>query len=97
MKEIKAFNGNNSDLTRQYNSFYRNDISAKSLKQMMNKYRYQLEENDVMFLSKRSNGQRFVKVWYSENSVSSDVSDLNSSGNNPSVICDPCVPESDGQ
>lgn len=97
MKEVKEFDGSNSDLARQYNSFYGNDISAKSLKQMMNKYSYQLEENGVMFLSKRSNGQRFVKVWYSENSVSSDVSDLNSFGNNPSVTCDPCVPESDGQ
>lgn len=94
MKEIKAFEGNNSVLAMHYNSFCGNDISAKSLKQMMNKYRYQLEENGIIFSSRRSNGQRIVKVRYSEESVSSAVSDLNSSGNHPSVTCAPCVPES---
>ncbi len=75
MKQIKCFDGNNSDLAGQYNSFSDNSISAKSLKQMMNKNRYRLEENGVMFSNRRSNGQRFVKVWYLENSDPSDISD----------------------
>lgn len=64
MKSIGSFNGGNTELAEKFNSFSGESISAKSLKQMMNRWRYQLEENGVYFKSSRSNGQRFIEVKY---------------------------------
>ena len=40
------------------------EISPKGLKQLMNKYRYELETFGVFFESKKSNGQKYVAIKY---------------------------------
>ena len=96
MKSIGSFNGGNTELAEKFNSFSGENISAKSLKQMMNRWRYQLEENGVYFRSSRSNGQRFIEVRYipfsaipSDESAVQDATDVDCENSVPSV---PCVP-----
>ncbi len=92
MKEQKTFSGTNGDFTESFNSYYGKKLSAKSLKQMMNRWRYSLEEYGVQFTSHRSNGQRLVDIFYSSASDESAVSDGNVLGDEscvPSVPCDP--------
>ena len=40
------------------------EMSPKGLKQLMNKYRYELETFGVFFESKKSNGQKYVAIKY---------------------------------
>ena len=96
MKSIGSFNGGNTELAERFNSFSGESISAKSLKQMMNRWRYQLEESGVYFRSSRSNGQRFIEVRYipfsaipSDESAVQDATDVDCENSVPSV---PCVP-----
>mgnify|MGYP001213195809 FL=1 len=92
MKKVKIFKGTNTKFAEEFNSFCRKEISAKALKQMMNKWRYELEDNDVFFSSYRSNGKRFVNVHYLPDSDSSAVSDVNIISAKtcvPFVACDP--------
>lgn len=77
MKQKIVFKGTNSEFTEEYNSFCRKEISAKALKQMMNKWRYELESNNIYFSSYRSNGKRFVNVHYMPDSDSSALNDGN--------------------
>ena len=74
MKQLQSFDGGNSELTEKFNSFSGKSISPKALKQMMNKWRYTLEENDVFFTSGRSNGKRYIKTWYLPSAEKSDES-----------------------
>ena len=76
MKQLQSFDGGNTELAEQFNSFSGKNISAKSLKQLMNKWRYTLEENDVFFTSGRSNGKRYIKTWYLTSAENSDGSDV---------------------
>lgn len=95
MKQKIVFKGTNSEFTEEFNSLCRKEISAKALKQMMNKCRYELESNNIYFNSYRSNGKRFVNVHYKPDSDSSAVSDGNIIGAKtcvPFVTCDPNVP-----
>ena len=88
-----CFSGNNSVFADALNAYAGLDVKAKGLKQMMNTWRYILEEHGVYFRSYRSNGQRLLDISFS--AVESDVSDSNDgniSGGEISVICDPCVP-----
>ena len=97
MRETVSFSGNNSVFADALNVYAGLDMKAKGLKQMMNTWRYTLEEYGVYFRSYRSNGQRLIDISFSE--VKSDVSDSNDgniSGGEISVICDPCVPADDG-
>ena len=93
MRETVSFSGNNSVFADALNAYAGLDMKAKGLKQMMNTWRYTLEDHGVHFRSYRSNGQRLLDISFSE--VKSDVSDSNDgniSGGEISVICDPCVP-----
>lgn len=92
MKLQKHFKGSNTDLVDSFNSSNGYSLSAKSLKQMMNKFRYELEDNDVQFTSHRSNGQRLVEVSYPAKSDSSAVSDEKSESVKTSVPFVPCDP-----
>lgn len=92
MKSQKYFKGSNTDLVDNFNSSNRYSLSAKSLKQMMNKFRYELEENGVQFTSHRSNGQRLVEVSYFPFSDSSAVSGEESVSVKTSVPFVPCDP-----
>ena len=73
-KQLQSFDGGNTELAEKFNSFSRKNISAKALKQLMNKWRYTLEENDVFFTSGRSNGKRYIKTWYLPSAEKSDES-----------------------
>jgi histidinol phosphatase-like PHP family hydrolase len=92
MKEQIYFNSSNTDLVNSFNESRNYNLTAKSLKQMMNKFRYDLEDNGVKFSSHRSNGQRLVEVTYSDSSDVSDVSDEEIVGDKTFVPCVPCDP-----
>ncbi len=92
MKSQKYFKGSNTDLVNEFNKFANYNLTAKLLKQMMNKYRYDLEDNGVKFVSHRSNGQRLVEVSYLSASDSSAVSDEEIVSVKPSVPFVPCDP-----
>ena len=74
MKQLQSFDGGNTELAEKFNSFSGKNISAKALKQLMNKWRYTLEENGVFFNSERSNGKRYIKTWYLPSAEKSDES-----------------------
>ena len=74
MKQLQSFDGGNTELAERFNSFSGKSISAKALKQIMNKWRYTLEENGVFFNSGRSNGKRYIKTWYLPSAENSDGS-----------------------
>ena len=76
MKQLQSFDGGNTELAEQFNSFSGKNISAKALKQLMNKWRYTLEENDIFFTSGRNNGKRYIKTWYLPSAENSDGSDV---------------------
>lgn len=92
MKVQKYFNGSNTDLVDSFNSVKGYSLTAKSLKQMMNKFRYDLEDSGVQFTSHRSNGQRLVEVSYLPVSDSSAVSGEESESVKTSVPFVPCDP-----
>lgn len=92
MKSLKHFKGSNTDLVESFNSVKGYSLSAKSLKQMMNKFRYDLEDRGIRFSSHRSNGQRLVEVSYQAKSDSSAVSEeeiVSVKTSVPFVPCDP--------
>lgn len=87
------FVGSNTELA----SCLGKDVNPKGLKQMMNRYRYQLEDLDVFFESKRSNGQKYVVIKYRPpaDGASSVSSDSFSSALKSFVPIVPCVPAED--
>ncbi len=97
MKVKEKFKGGNTEFAELLNTFSGVSISPKSLKQMMNRWRYQLEENHVYFKSSRSNGQRFIEVRYVLSSaVSGDESAVKDGTTIPphsSVLSVPSVPQ----
>ena len=64
MKSIEQFKGGNTEFAEQFCAYAGIELSAKALKQLMNRWRYQLEERFVFFKSSRSNGQRFLEIRY---------------------------------
>jgi len=91
---FNMLSGTNTDFVDAFNSHTGYGANVKGLKQMMNKWRYELEANGVNYRSYRSNGLRLLDISFSE--VESDVSasnDRNISGGKISVTCDPCVPD----
>ena len=92
MRSAQTFYGSNTQLANAVGKLAGKEIAPKSLKQMMNRWRYALEEKGVFFQSRRSNGQRFVTVSFSSalpNSDGSAASDASSSGARFTVPCDP--------
>ena len=89
-KEIGSFSGANSDLAQRFSTYTGAEISTKMLKQMMNRWRYLLEDRGVIFHSYRSNGQRLVKISFS--AVPSDASDAEDVEIGCAKTCAPCVP-----
>ena len=65
MKVQKSFSGNNTEFADLYNAHTESAVSVKGLKQMMNLWRYSLEEFGLSFRSHRSNGVRLLEVNYS--------------------------------
>ena len=95
MKEQKSFSGTNSEFTEAFSSYYGRKLSAKNLKQMMNRWRYSLEEYGVQFTNHRSNGQRLVDISYSSVRDESAVSDESTLGDKFCVPSVPCAPVSE--
>ncbi len=95
MKEIKTFSGTNSEFAELFHSCCGKQLSAKSLKQMMNRWRYSLEEYGVQYTNHRSNGQRLVDIFYSSVSDESAVSDGRTWGGKSCVPSVPCAPVSE--
>ncbi len=97
MKVKEKFKSGNSEFAELLNTFSGMNISPKSLKQMMNRWRYQLEENHMCFKSSRSNGQRFIEVSYVlPSAVSGDESAVKDGTTIPphsSVLSVPSVPQ----
>ena len=65
MKEQKSFSGSNTEFAELYNAHTESAVSVKGLKQMMNLWRYSLEEFGLSYRSHRSNGVRLLEVNYS--------------------------------
>lgn len=93
MRNIRSYHGGNSELVERFHAHSGETISAKSLKQLMNKWRYQLEEQGICFQSHRSNGQRLIDISLSAlDGAASDSSAAETGGATMCVPCDPCVP-----
>lgn len=90
MKNERLFSGRNTDLANRYNACTGRDLSAKKLKQLMNKWRYELEDQGVVFESRRSNGQRFVEISFS--TLDSDASASSDATTGALTSCGTCVP-----
>ena len=86
MKQEKSFSGSNTEFTKRYNFFSSESFSPKSLKQLMNRWRYALEEQGVVFENHRSNGQRLLEISFSSAGDGSAVSD------GETMVCLSCVP-----
>ena len=65
MKVQKSFSGSNTEFAELYNAHTESAVSVKGLKQMMNLWRYSLEEFGLSYRSHRSNGVRLWEVNYS--------------------------------
>ncbi len=92
MNQEKSFSGSNTEFAEQYNSFSGGSLSPKALKQMMNRWRYALEEQGVVFESHRSNGQRLLEISFSSAGDASAVSDGETTACVSCVPSVPCVP-----
>ena len=89
MQELGTYTGSNSQFADAFNERFSLSVSAKGLKQMMNRWRYTLEDRGLYFESRRSNGQRILEVHFSSAGDESDGSDENI---RPPVFCVPSVP-----
>ena len=90
MRVERHFSGSNTELAERYNVHTGRDLTAKKLKQLMNKWRYELEAQGLVFESRRSNGQRFVEVSLS--ALGSDASDSSDATVDALIPCGTCVP-----
>ena len=64
MKSKSTFSGSNTEFLEMYNQFTGREIKANSLKRMMNHWKYDLEENGVIFESRQSNGKKYLDIRY---------------------------------
>jgi len=89
IRTLERYDGGNSELASLFSLDLPNPLTAKALKQKMNRHRFGLEAQGIRFESTRSNGARILRVWISD---ASDVSDASFSTAGCSRICDSCVP-----
>ena len=66
MKVIGSFNGTNTVFCEEFCKHSGREINAKTLKQMMNKYRHELEKANVYFQNHRTSGCRLLGISYIE-------------------------------
>ena len=85
VKSIEQFKGGNTEFAEQFCAYASVEISAKALKQLMNRWRYQLEERFVYFKSSRSNGQRFLEIRYIPSSIVNDNTQTMPSGDDEEI------------
>ena len=72
MKADKYFNGSNAEFLERYNAFSGKNLSARILKRMMNKWKYDLNDNHIYFKSYKENNIRKVEVKYDCENDNSD-------------------------
>lgn len=72
MKSEKYFNGSNAEFLERYNVYSGKNLSARILKRMMNKWKYDLNDNHVYFKSYKENNIRKVEVKYDCENDNSD-------------------------
>ena len=72
MKAEKYFNGSNAEFLERYNAFSGKNLSARILKRMMNKWKYDLNDNHIYFKSYKENNIRKVEVKYDCENDNSD-------------------------
>lgn len=65
MKQKEHFHGTSTELATQFNAHTNLNMTVKGMKQMMNRWRYSLQEQGLTFRNHRSNGLRSVEVFYS--------------------------------
>ena len=92
MKQTNFFVGSNTDFAKDFSSFCGKSITPSVLKKLMNKYRYELADSGVCFVSGRSNGKRFLNIRYDSGSDGSDVNDGKINGVKTAVPAVPVVP-----
>ena len=93
MKSTGKYFGNNTEFAEQFCLYSGFDLSVKSLKQMMNRCRYELETNGVFYENSRSNGQRYLKIYFSSAGDESAVNDTKEPCGEICVPSVPCVPD----
>ena len=71
-KADKYFNGSNAEFLERYNAFSGKNLSARILKRMMNKWKYDLNDNHIYFKSYKENNIRKVEVKYDCENDNSD-------------------------
>ena len=86
MRTLEKYDGGNSELADLFNLDLPNPLTAKALKQKMNKHRFDLEAQGVRFESSRSNGTRVLRICVS------DANDASFSTGGCTKTCNPCVP-----
>lgn len=69
MKEQGSFTGGNSEFTERFNAATDSKVTVKGFKQMMNRWRYDLEDLGVHYRDYCSNGTRRLEVKYFPSSV----------------------------
>ena len=75
MKTQSCFIGGNSEFVEQFNTATDNEVNVKGFKQLMNRWRYDLESLGVHYRDYRSNGARLLEIKYFPSSaVDSDES-----------------------
>lgn len=75
MKAIGSFNGTNTTFCEEFCKHSGREITAKTLKQMMNKYRHELEKANVYFQNRRTSGCRLLGISYIEIKPETEVSE----------------------
>lgn len=66
MQRAVRYEGDNSGFAEQFSAFCGTQITPAVLKRLMNRYRFELEERGVTFISLRTNKGRILSVIYSE-------------------------------
>ena len=62
--KIGSYDGSNTEFCERFQAYSGESITPSMLKRMMNRYRYELEDAGVYFLSVKSNGLRRLAVYY---------------------------------
>lgn len=93
MREEKSFTGSNTDFAEKFNAYAGTELQANQLKLLMNRYRYQIEENGIRFKSNRSNGKRVFRIEYVPSAIpNGDDGDGGDDENTAPKIIVPVVP-----
>ena len=64
MHEEKTFSGSNTEFTERFNAYAGTELQANQLKLLINRFRYQLEEEGIRFRDTKSNGKRVFRIGY---------------------------------